>query len=52
MHELDSLRESLLEGGLGRRAFMQKALALGISLAAAGALFAAWGRGGGVAQAA
>ena len=52
MQELDSLRESLLEGRLGRRAFMQKALALGISLPAAGALLSAWGRGGAVAQAA
>ena len=52
MQELDSLRESLLEGRLGRRAFMQRALALGISLPAAGALLSAWGRGGAVAQAA
>ena len=52
MQELDSLLESLLEGRLGRRAFMQKALALGISPPAAGALLSAWGRGGAVAQAA
>ena len=53
MEELDSLREALLEGRLGRRAFVQKALALGISLPAAGVLVSAWGRGGlDVAQAA
>ena len=53
MDELNSLRDSLLEGGLGRREFLRKALALGISLPAAGALLSAWGRGGlGVAQAA
>jgi peptide/nickel transport system substrate-binding protein len=44
MHELDSLREALLEGELDRRAFLRRALALGLSLPAAGALFAAWGR--------
>ena len=44
MHELNSLRESLLEGEIDRGTFLRKALALGFSLPAAGALFAAWGR--------
>jgi len=44
MNELDSLREALLEGELDRRTFLRRALALGISLPAAGALFSAWGR--------
>lgn len=53
MEELDSLRESLLEGRLDRHTFVQKAIALGISLPAASVLLSAWGRGGtGVAQAA
>ena len=44
MHELDSLRESLLEGEIDRASFLRKALGLGLSLSAAGALFAAWGQ--------
>jgi peptide/nickel transport system substrate-binding protein len=44
MHELDSLRESLLEGEIDRGTFLRRALALGLSLPAAGALVAAWGR--------
>src|SRR4051812_45352853 len=44
MHELNSLRESLLDGEIDRGTFLRRALALGISLPAAGALFAAWGR--------
>jgi peptide/nickel transport system substrate-binding protein len=53
MEDLNSLRESLLEGRLARREFLQRALALGISLPAATVLLSAWGRGGvGVAQAA
>ena len=44
MYELDSLRESLLEGELDRASFLRKALGLGLSISAAGALFAAWGR--------
>ena len=53
MEDLNSLRESLLEGRLGRREFLQKALALGISLPAASVLLSSWGRGGvGVAHAA
>jgi peptide/nickel transport system substrate-binding protein len=53
MEDLNSLRESLLEGRLGRREFLQKALALGVSLPAASVLLSAWGRGGvGVAHAA
>ena len=53
MDDLNTLRDSLLEGRLGRRAFLAKALGLGLSLPAAGALLSAWGRGGvGVAAAA
>jgi peptide/nickel transport system substrate-binding protein len=53
MKELDSLREELLEGRVDRRTFVQKALALGISLPAASVLLSAWGRGlAGVAHAA
>jgi len=53
MEDLNTLRESLLEGRLGRREFLRKALALGISLPAASVLLASWGRGGiGVAHAA
>jgi ABC-type transport system substrate-binding protein len=53
MDDLNTLRDSLLEGRLGRRAFLAKALGLGLSLPAAGALLSAWGRGGvGVATAA
>src|SRR6478609_9127884 len=44
MNELDSLREALLEGEIDRRTFLRRAAALGISLSAAGALVAAWGR--------
>jgi peptide/nickel transport system substrate-binding protein len=44
MNELTSLRESLLEGEIDRGTFLRRALALGFSLSAAGALFAAWGR--------
>jgi peptide/nickel transport system substrate-binding protein len=44
MHELDRLRESLLEGEIDRRTFVRRALALGMSLSAAGTLAAAWGR--------
>src|SRR3954464_11869491 len=44
MYELDSLRESLLEGELDRASFLRKALGLGLSISAAGALFAAWGQ--------
>ena len=36
MEDLDSLRDGLVEGRLDRRLFVQKALALGISLPAAG----------------
>ena len=43
-YELDSLRESLLEGELDRASFLRKTLGLGLSLSAAGALFAAWGQ--------
>src|SRR4029077_15948403 len=46
MDDLNTLRDSLLEGRLGRRAFLAKALGLGLSLPAAGALLSAWGRGG------
>src|ERR1700730_9987686 len=46
MEDLDSLRDGLVEGRLDRRLFVQKALALGISLPAAGVLLSAWGRGG------
>ena len=53
MDDLNTLRDSLLEGRLGRREFLAKALGLGLSLPAAGALLSAWGRGGvGVAAAA
>ena len=53
MEELDGLRDSLLEGRVDRRTFLQRAAALGISLPAAAALVSAWGRGGvGVAEAA
>jgi peptide/nickel transport system substrate-binding protein len=44
MHELEHLRESLLEGEIDRGTFLRRAVALGISLSAAGALVAAWGR--------
>ena len=44
MHELNTLRESHLEGEIDRGTFLRRALALGFSLSAAGALFAAWGR--------
>lgn len=46
MEELDDLREALLERRLGRRAFVQRALSLGLSLPAANVLLSAWGRGG------
>ena len=52
MDQLENLRVALLEGQLDRRAFVRKALALGISLPAAGALLSAWGRATGVAAAA
>jgi len=44
MNELDTLRAALVEGDIDRRTFLRRALALGISLPAAGALFSAWGR--------
>ena len=44
MVELDSLRESLVAGEIDRATFLRKALGLGLSLSAAGALVAAWGR--------
>ena len=52
MHELDSLRESLLEGELDRGTFLRKALALGISLPAAGRALRGLGPRRAVAQAA
>ena len=53
MESLDDLRVSLQEGRLARGEFLRRALALGLSLPAAGALLASWGRGGaGIAQAA
>ena len=53
MENLDDLRVSLQEGRLARGEFLRRALALGLSLPAAGALLASWGRGGaGIAQAA
>ena len=53
MDDLNTLRDSLLEGRLDRRTFVRKAVGLGISLPAASVLLSAWGRGGAeVAQAA
>jgi len=49
MENLDHLREELLDGQLDRRAFVRKALALGISLPAAAALLSAWDRAAGAA---
>jgi hypothetical protein len=50
MENLDHLREELLDGQLDRRAFVRKALALGISLPAAAALLSAWDRTAGAAR--
>ncbi len=44
MDSLDDLRVSLQEGHLGRREFLHRALALGISLPAAGALLSSASR--------
>ena len=43
MDQLENLRVALLESELDRRTFIRKALALGLSLPAAGALLSAWG---------
>ena len=52
MDQLDNLRDALLDGQVDRRTFVRKALALGLSLPAAGALLSAWGRATGAAAAA
>ena len=52
MDQLDNLRDALLDGQVDRRTFVRKALALGLSLPAAGALLSAWDGDGAAADAA